>query len=710
MAESKLHKPTPLEELLQQSLPSEAAHPYSRPVRYSPSTRTVGGPVTPSPGGAPSQETRTDIGAEAAQENISRQITPSPQSRDEIRPGPEIPGAMRPSTREELLGPGEFVPTAPKEEPQIERRFSGQETISTQEAEEQLRIQEMGRKQYETPLRHSLLLSEAIVGKPEEHRDPAAQVISTGVEFVITLPAHTLMAPVELPRTAIATGQAIQEKGFVPWSQESIKYVMEKPGVRVTQLVLVAGTMLLPIGAKFLRGRALRGQAKYSVKARAIETDLLIERGGDWVTGRAKTDIIYSTGETSTVYTRAISRRTPKGLIDTRSTSIAAGKDSVSHIRSRSFIKEGDLRPFRSVSAELTVSKAAGGKVLKGKLIESGGIQKDVVVPDLESSIGATRLTPSRGKPTGTIEAGLTKTVIEIDAGKMVYKKQIGGEIIKDISLKDVPMAPTPDKVIRPGTRISSGKRITTETIGKTSLDIHTESAMSRQIDQVSKIRPRTTVSQTRTAPGPVATTAGPESPLEIRGYPGPEVRLAGPSRSGFDQLGVIRQRPGDSGSGRITKMDQGLGVIGAFRVRTLTGQAAMQGQRLDQSQVMAEVSATDQIVRPRLGEAMAQASAQAIGTKMLQGFRADLFLKPPRPTGPLRTGRGGLGPPFIVFMDTRTGKVDSFRVSSRIGKGFGYQPTLGGLLSGKTISTIPAGAFTGMERRYPVKRKKKKK
>lgn len=159
------------------------------------------------------------------------------------------------------------------------------------------------------------------------------------------------------------------------------------------------------------------------------------------------------------------------------------------------------------------------------------------------------------------------------------------------------------------------------------------------------------------------------------------------------------------------TKQDITLSQIEGQEQRQRTGQLSSFDSLTKPSSVLETSEAFDSISIQ--GQIQNQIQIQTLGLGSKQRtttLTVNVVPTPDLPLGGLLPGgdSGGFGALPSLFFPGDTQK--SFKDSDKIlGRGTQYKPSLGGIVSGRTVKETPKGPLTGLEVRYPVSKKLKR-
>jgi hypothetical protein len=361
------------------------------------------------------------------------------------------------------LGPAGMVLT---QQEQLERRVSGQETISVESERERMRMVELGERQIEGPGEQARAFSHSLVGNPEDYYLPEHKVAAAATEFFITLPAETVRAGVSLHEMGTRT----KEVGVFEFGKESVEYIMEDPYARGTQAALGIGLIAAPfVGKAIPKIRAARAgtkpttsynivveQPKPQAGAYKFDTGALYLREGQKVTGVAVTEVTYGeSGITGKIVTQATG--TVKGdSFEVLSKSRVALKEpsglkkpTLLEDSSRSLIKQGKATET-SLTDSLTLEQKSQTTLrdlgLKAEKVQPGTetaqdrltIIKDQFTEFSFSETKQKQLIPQR--EIATSDFGRTDLIQEAKLGKLTYRgtKTVEGYAESDAFLKQL--------------------------------------------------------------------------------------------------------------------------------------------------------------------------------------------------------------------------------------------------------------------------------
>lgn len=238
---------------------------------------TVEGPGRVLPPSSP-QETVSGLGMGPVE------VNPLTSSRDVYGPGPS--GTIRPSTAQDLISDIDQTRTSgpsislPSSSGLLESRImSPQETISREYTiQETARADTMARTisgPYNYISQVNREFARTIVGDPEGYPDTASRVISSSATFFLTAPAETL----RLPITAGEIGGTISGLGPVAFGQQMFSYVSADPFSRAPPLIL-SGAFAITGAVQGVRAlRAIRSPTFKVTYLESVDTVFSLETG-----------------------------------------------------------------------------------------------------------------------------------------------------------------------------------------------------------------------------------------------------------------------------------------------------------------------------------------------------------------------------------------------------------------------------------------------
>lgn len=298
--------------------------------------------------GQPVQTTRTDI-------------LPSPSTQSVIEAGPYTEAPMKaedikPSGMGYSLTNPISIPT---QSSQSNRIISSQETASTESESSRIDIERRGQQQIEGPTTQAKEFSHSVFGDPEDYYYPEQKIVASSAEWFISLPAETVKSGV----TASQIGGEIIRVGPGGFISEQIKYISKDIPARAAPVVLSAVLVAAPVG-KSLIGR-VRSAPVESISVPIDEapryggwmiydTEAIYTKSGKDILGSGVTNVRYgASADRVTITTKT--RTTPSGNV---------------------FLTTGESKIAVQSRIDLTSAKAIEGTLTKSSITETGDISR----------------------------------------------------------------------------------------------------------------------------------------------------------------------------------------------------------------------------------------------------------------------------------------------------------------------------------------------